>query len=214
MQGIDAACQTYFDQYVATQGAMPTHNQFVEAVMQHGVSRTKARKDYQMLRGQRPTTPTREAMMTPQDAHDEPADQPSMEPQGSLAARLAQQRLETHALQAELQELRALVMTLAPRPNGPAPDVQPLGKALADLALLQRQMQHLTDEHTRLAQQVADLAQTVEPFQALRTLLSKDEVAWDCLKSMLRHSDNWTQHKPTYNWLAAWCGRPLHTPQM
>jgi hypothetical protein len=224
MDAIHDACQIYFDQYSLEYGEPPRRNHMMRAAELAALPPFTIRRNWEVLMGKRPrprAAPPQERPLPPPAAdHGREAPAPGEEPrQGpGLAASLAQQRVESHAMQAELRELRALVMTLAPRPNGPTPDlgemVQHLGKMAAGLALLRQQVQTLADQQTRLTETVHALREAVEPLEALRTLLRTDAVAADTLKSMIRVHDSWTTDKKIYNWLASWVGWPLKPPQM
>ena len=200
MQGVDAACQTYFDEYVATYGHAPQHNVFVTAAQALGVSRTKARKDYQMLRGPTSRTPDQEASV---DVPQESLSQESLTREGSAAPPWAQAVLaETQTLREQVatltlrdqarertvQELRALVQVLTPRPsNGETREgVQALGRALADLALLTTRVQTLADQQTRLAQTVAALDTRLQPWGTIEGLARTDPDVRQALESLLQ----------------------------
>jgi hypothetical protein len=127
-----------------------------------------------------------------------------------LTMALAQLCRDQKAFGGELKELRALVMDLAPQER--ADLVQHVGKLTASLTMLQAQGQEQADRLTFLEKHLSELRAVVEPFQALRTLLATDPVAWDTVMSLVRSHDSWTQNKGVRNWVAAWCGRPLHMP--
>jgi hypothetical protein len=211
MSSIDTTCQTYFADYLSQHGTPPGRNFMVRA-LEGKVPAGRIERNWRILMGKE-APPT--AAPAPSHADDQPpsAEEPVTspgEPVDALAVAVAQQHLEWKTLRQEVKDVRALVMDLAPQER--AEMVQHVGKIQAHLSLLTTQVQEQSDRLKFLDAAVQQMRAQVEPFQTLRTLLATDQVAWDVVTSMVRHADSWTQHKVVYNWLAAWAGRPLHTP--
>ena len=220
MEGVHIACQPVCEQSVApchagvdprsqdayatlwqVSGRTPTHNAFVEAARARGVSRTRARKDYQRLRGQPSRPPDKEDSMLPAppsvspDARPVSAQAPGSGPGQALRTETQALREQVATLQRrdqarerEVQELRSLVQTLSPRPgNGELTEVvQHLGKALADLRLLTQHVHHQAAEHAGLATRVHALEARLAAWFAIERLARTDPDVRQALESLLQ----------------------------
>jgi hypothetical protein len=122
MEGVDAACETFFHDYLATHGRPPGRNQMVR-LMAASVPERRIQTSWRVLMGRAPAPSAdnhqeKEPSMETFPIHDV---EPALDTQlTALAVALAQQHRDSKALASEVGELRALVEVLTPRPqNGP-----------------------------------------------------------------------------------------------
>ena len=129
MQGIDTACQTYFDEYVATHGQPPGRNAMLRALEGTAVSGERVKRDWRRLMGKAPVLrpdhhPHQEAAVLTSPPHDAPVAQPGGQTWGTLArgAALALSLIAWHRHDGSVYPLVALVILRADG-NGVPPTV-------------------------------------------------------------------------------------------
>ena len=178
-------CWRIWNTFAQDLGAEPTHNTFVAMAVRRGVSRTKAREDFQILKrgiGSNGTPPAQgETVSSDPVMYETTVHETETVPVEHIMSAALSRRLE--ALEGQVQQLRDLVMQLSPRQSQDASDLTgQLGKLVARVTSQDRAQQ-------ALEAQIADLKSyegLLVALVALREYLVASAPAQDMLVRLVR----------------------------